>query len=94
MNHRTITLPADLVERLELLASQRGRSLDELFAELLSNYLPTSGGNWALNVAAGMETADIDWIDDPDASAHSRELFKRHLDEKWKHTQNTGGSDA
>jgi hypothetical protein len=39
VNHRTITLSADLVERFELLA------------ELLSNYLPTSGGNWALNVA-------------------------------------------
>jgi hypothetical protein len=51
VNHRTITLPADLVEHFELLAGQRGRSLDELFAELLSNYLPTSGGNWALNVA-------------------------------------------
>jgi hypothetical protein len=51
VNHRTITLPPDLVEHFELLAGQRGRSLDELFAELLSNYLPTSGGNWALNVA-------------------------------------------
>ena len=69
MNQRTITLPAELVARFELLADQQGRSLDELLAELLSNYAPTSGGNWALTVAAGMERADIDWIDTPDASA-------------------------
>jgi hypothetical protein len=95
MNHRTITLPADLVERFELLADQSGRSVDELFAELLSNYAPSSdANNWALTVAAGMETAGINWIDDPDASAKSRERFKQHLDEKWKRTQNTGGSDA
>ncbi len=94
MDHRTITLPTDLVTRFETLANQQGRSLDELFAELLNNYAPTSGGNWALAVAAGMETADIDWIDDPDASANSRALYKRHLDEKWKRTQNPGGSDA
>ncbi len=94
MINRTITLPADLVARFELLADQQGRSLDELFADLLTNYRPTSSGNWALNVAEGMETADIDWIDDPDASTKSRALFTGHLDEKWKHTQNTGGSNA
>ncbi len=43
-------------------------------------------------VAIGMETADIDWIDDPDASANSREHFKQHLDEKWNRTRNAGAS--
>jgi hypothetical protein len=95
MDHRTITLPADLVKRFEQLADESGRSVDELFAELLSNFAPSSDdNNWALNVAVGMETADIDWIDEPDASAKSRERFNRHLDEKWKRSQNTGGSDA
>ncbi|HLY26428.1 MAG TPA: CopG family transcriptional regulator [Aggregatilineales bacterium] len=94
MSQRTITLPADLVERFEVLAEQRGRSLDELIAELLSTYIPASGGNWALAVAKGMEAAHINWIDDPDASVSSREIYKRHLDEKWKRTQNSGGSDA
>jgi hypothetical protein len=94
MDHRTITLPADLVERFEQLADESGRSVDELFAELLSSYAPSSDGNWALTVAAGMETADINWIDEPDASAKSREQFKRNLDEKWKRSQNIGGSDA
>jgi predicted transcriptional regulator len=82
MNQRTITLPADLVERFEQLADQRGRSPDELFAELLNNYVPASGGNWALAVATGMEAAEIDWIDDPDASTNSRQHYKQHLDEK------------
>ena len=48
MNYRTITLPADLVERFELLANQHGRSLDELLTEILNNYSPASGSNWAL----------------------------------------------
>jgi hypothetical protein len=87
MSYRTITLPADLVARFEMLADQQGRPLDELFTELLSNYAPTSDSNWALTVAVGMETADIDWIDDPDASVNSREHFEQHLYEKWRGTQ-------
>jgi len=94
MNHRTITLPADLVARFEVLAEQQGRSFDELFAELLSTYAPTSGSNWALAVATGMEAATIDWIDDPDASVNSRQRFKQHLNEKWKRRPNTGNADV
>jgi hypothetical protein len=29
-----------------------------------------------------MEAAEIDWIDDPEASANSRQHYRRHLDEK------------
>ncbi len=75
MNSGTITLPADLMSYFETLAEQQGRSLDEIVAELLSTYVPASGGNWALNVAEGVEAANIDWIDDPDASANSREQY-------------------
>jgi predicted transcriptional regulator len=94
MTDRTITLRSDLVERLETLAQRQGRSLDEVFSEMLGTYAPTSGGNWALAVAEGMEKADIDWIDDPDASANSREHFQRHLREKWQRTQDVSGDDA
>lgn len=38
MTDRTITLRSDLVERLETLAGQQGRSIDEVFGELLENY--------------------------------------------------------
>jgi predicted transcriptional regulator len=68
MTNRTITLRADLAERLEDLARRQGRSIDEVFADLLNIYAPQAGGNWALAVAEGMEAADIDWIDDPNAS--------------------------
>ncbi|MBZ0300820.1 MAG: hypothetical protein K8J31_13805 [Anaerolineae bacterium] len=94
MTDRTITLRSDLVERLEALAQRQGRSLDDLFGELLNTYAPVQSGNWALAVAEGMEAADIDWIDDPDASANSRDHFEHHLREKWKRTQNMGGDDA
>jgi hypothetical protein len=68
MTNRTITLRADLVERLEELARRQGKSIDAVFGDLLNTYAPQGGGNWALAVAEGMETADIDWIDDSNAS--------------------------
>lgn len=73
MTDRTITLQAELVERLESLADVQGRTMDEVLGDLLQQYAPRAQGNWVLAVARGMEAADIDWIDDPDASANSRE---------------------
>lgn len=87
MTDRTITLRSDLVERLETLAGQQGRTLDDVFGELLNSYAPVGGGNWALAVAEGMEAAEIDWIDDPDASVNNRHEFERHLLEQWERTQ-------
>ncbi len=94
MTDRTITLRSDLVERLETLAERQGRSLDDVFGELLNTYAPSASGNWALAVAEGMEAADIDWIDDPNASVNSSEHFQRHLREKWQRTQKADGDDA
>jgi len=87
MTDRTITLRSDLVERLEALAGQQGRTIDDVFGELLNSYAPVGGGNWALAVAEGMEAATIDWIDDSDASMNSRANFERHLREQWERTQ-------
>lgn len=91
MTDRTITLRSDLVERLEALAGQQGRTIDdvgnELLGEMLNSYAPVSGGRWALAVSEAMEAADIDWIDDPDASVNSRDDFERHLREQWERTQ-------
>lgn len=90
MTDRTITLRSDLVERLETLAGQQGRTLDDVFGELLNSYAPTGSSNWALAVAEGMEAADVAWIDDPDASMNSRDHFERHLREQWEKTQSEG----
>jgi predicted transcriptional regulator len=87
MTDRTITLDSELVERLESLAQRQGRSLDDVIGEMLGHFVPVSGSNWALAVAEGMEAADINWIDDPDASTNSRSNFERHLREKWERTQ-------
>lgn len=87
MTDRTITLRSDLVDRLETLAQTQGRTVDEVFGELLEQYVPSVSGNWALAVAEGMEAAAIDWRDDPDASTNSREHFEQHLREKWQRSQ-------
>jgi len=90
MDTRTITLPADLADRLESLATQQGRSVADLVVEILGHYAPTDTGNWALSVAEGMETADIPWLDDPDASMNSAERFRQHLAGKYS---TSGGQD-
>jgi predicted transcriptional regulator len=87
MDDRTITLPSDLVERLEMLAERQGRSLEEMFGELLNSYAPLAQGSWALSVSEGMSAAAIAWIDDPDASKNSREHFERSLRSAWERTQ-------
>jgi hypothetical protein len=87
MTDKTITLRSDRVERLERLAQAQGRRLDEVFGERLEHYSPPAGGNWALAVAEGMEAADIQWLDGPEASANRREHFEQHLREQWQRSQ-------
>jgi hypothetical protein len=95
MNARTITLRSDLVDRLEALVRTQGRTMDEVFGELLEQYTPSpSGHNWALALAEEMENADIDWQDEPSLSAHSREHFEQHAYEKWLSTQRDAGDDG
>jgi predicted transcriptional regulator len=94
MAERTVTLRSDLVDRLETIAEQQARSVDEVLGDLLGLYVPPENGNWALAVAEAMEAADIDWIDDPDASVNSREEYKRYLQEKWQRSQQTDVKDA
>ncbi len=94
MAERTISLRSDLVERLEAIADRQGRSVDEVFGDLLGQYAPPEDRNWALAVAVGMEAAEIDWIDDPDASVNTRAEFSRYLQEKWQRTQQTAEDDG
>lgn len=80
MMDRTITLRADLVEHLEALAERQDLSLDGVFGQLLDTYAPTaSNKHWALAVAGSVEAANINWIDDPDASVNSWRHLKRSL---------------
>jgi hypothetical protein len=88
MVDRTITLRADLVEQLEALAEKQGRTLDEVFGDLLGNYAPSTDTNWATALADGMTNADIPWIDDPDASVNSRRDFEEYLEAKRRETNN------
>jgi predicted transcriptional regulator len=87
MTKQAIILKSELIERLETLAEGQGLSLDDMIGKLLSSYVPERPGNWALAVAEGMEAAEIDWIDDPEASAVTGKTYKDHLHEKWRRTQ-------
>jgi predicted DNA-binding protein len=92
MPAKTITLPAELVERLETLARTQGRTLDEVLSDLLERYTPIDP-NWALTLAEAMEEADITWQDEASLSAHSREHFEQHSYEQWQRTQDTRDDD-
>ena len=92
MSTRTITLRSDLAERLEAIAKQQGRSIDDVLEELLHTYAPISNVNWALAVAEGMEAAEIAWIDDANASTNSGAHFEQHLQERWEQSQSKGSS--
>jgi predicted transcriptional regulator len=85
MTDKTITLDAELVERLEALA--HGRDLNVVLAELLRHNPETPGRNWASALIEGMEAAEIDWLDEPDASITSRTHFEQELRERWLRTQ-------
>ncbi|MBK8024592.1 MAG: hypothetical protein IPK19_25000 [Chloroflexi bacterium] len=75
MTDRTITLRSDLVERLETLAEQQGRSLDDVFDSLLNSYVPASGGNWAISWTAASRRWRSGWASPgfaPSTAATSR----------------------
>ena len=83
---------ADLCERIKALAAERGQSIDELLEDLLSaDSKPT---NWALAFADAVESADVEWVNDPDASIKSSERYKQHVYDKWLQTQNQTGKTA
>jgi len=95
MTDRTISLRADLVDQLESLAQTEGKTVNEVFGELLERYTPPPTNiNLALALAEAMENAPIDWRDEPDASERSREHFERYLTEKWQHTQNSNADNT
>jgi len=94
MTEKTITLRADLVERLEAMASTQKRTLNEVLAELLEERsIPEVGSNWALALAKAMENADIEWVDEPNISERSTDVFQDDLFVRWQQTQLTDHHD-
>lgn len=85
--HVTLTIRADLRDRIQALAAERGQSTDEVLDAALPRLTSTPRHNWALAFVEAMESEDIEWIDDPDASVKSRERYEQHVYEKWLRTQ-------
>jgi hypothetical protein len=72
MSEKTITLRADLVERLERIASEQGRTVDDVVENFLPNHEyektenpPKRLNGWAFKLVEAMEAADIDWQEPP-----------------------------
>lgn len=88
MSDSTITLSTEIVVRLEMLAEQEGRNLNELFTDLLQQYQPApSNKQWAAKLVTHMENAAIDWLDEADLSAHSATNYADASYQTWLKTQ-------
>jgi hypothetical protein len=81
MAERTITLRAKLVERLEQMASEQGRTVDEVLEALVMGKARNPKNQWALDLADGMAAADIDWKEPP-AGKTSREMYEEYIHEQ------------
>jgi len=87
-----LMIRTDLHQRLQALAAQQGQSVDEVLEHLLPP--PPTEENWALAFAQDMEAADIDWVNDPNASVKSRDHYQQYVYEKWLRTQNPQTDEA
>lgn len=88
MTEKTITLRAELVERLEALAQQTGQSIDDILASILNAQTEQSkSSNWAMAVVRGMAEADIDWVDAPDLSEKGSRIYREDLHQRWAQSQ-------
>lgn len=93
MSEKAITLRADLVDRLHALAQLQGRSVDDVLDHLLPEQPPQDDANWALALAEEMETADIDWTEQPDLSANSARNYAAHVQAEWERRQSEVADD-
>lgn len=95
MTERNLTLPANLVERLERLAAAQGRSIDGILRDWLdaTDDAP-SNINWATQLADTMEHADIDWQDIPPASATEHDGYLEDRYQGWLRSQQTDDHDG
>lgn len=98
MANRKITLRSEVVERLEEMATQRGESVDMVLSELIgvpsTDVEEAEQESWAVDLAEEMAAADIDWVDDPQASVNSRRHFYEYLEQRAKRrTETDDGKD-
>lgn len=94
MYEKAIKLRADLVHRLETIASVEGLSLNDVVFTLLESRSPEEPTNWALALAETMAAAPVEWRDVPDLSAGSRRVFKEDRYQDWLDSQQTDSEDG
>lgn len=88
MAEKTLILSEDVVEQLEDLARERGRTVEALLAEWLATQKPpTQASNWAARVARSMAEADIDWAEPSELSSTSRDAYGEAVYQRWLRTQ-------
>ena len=92
MIEKSLTLRADLVERLESIALIEDRSVDDVVAALLEQQTPSEkSSNWALHLAETMAAANIVWQDVPELSASSRDVYQDAVYRQCSYNGRTNG---
>ena len=93
MAEKTIRLRAELVDRLESLATAQGRSVDDVLTNLLAE-TEAPQNLWTMELIEAMADETIVWRDVPDLSESSRERFQQAQFERWQQTQLTDEDDG
>jgi len=94
MANKTITLNAEIIEQLENLAASQGQSVDDVLKDFLATQPATStNNNWASTVAKGMEDADTNWLDEPNASESSRHNYRDAVQQDWQQSQSVDNNN-
>lgn len=95
MSQKSISLPSELIERLEALAQAQGRTVAEVFDDMLAQYhaSQSQGSQWAVQLAQNMAQAEIAWQENPDLSQHSQDDFADDAYQRWLKTQETTHND-
>ena len=74
---------ADLRERIEALATERGQSVDEVLEGLLPALPDTEDDNWVTRLVSKLETFTQEPNTESEMPEQSREHFETYLREKW-----------
>ncbi len=91
MEERTLTLRADLVDRLEAMASKQGRTIEDVLDDVLEDVEPAAEkpNNWALAVVRAATEANIEWEDLPNIAnaSESGNLYYEDRYQRWLELQ-------
>lgn len=86
MTEKTLTLKGEIVERMEAVAQQQGRSIEAVLSDVFPPQTVVIASEFGRALVKAM--ADVEWvIDDPDLSTNSRDNYQEARYQEWQRSQ-------